>query len=133
MKLNIKSSNFQFNCSIKCISLHAHNGLMLVLPNHEPYVASINDSIVTAQIENCNEEKFFIYKGVAHIMYNEIILYANLAERIFNNSFEKTTSRIEEFSNKLEGKKLDPAKADYYKFLINYLTSMKKALKTLQA
>lgn len=130
MKLSIKSYNFEFSDSIKCITLNATNGMITVLPNHEPYLASIKSSLAIAGMENNKQEKFFIYSGIAYIIQNEVKIYADLAQIILENTMEMTRNSIEEFNKKLLSlKKPNGLKEEQYKFYITYFTAIKKTIK----
>lgn len=130
MKLIIKSCNFQFSCLIKSITLNAENGIITVLPKHEPYLASIKNSLVIVQMEESEQKKFFIYSGAAYIIQTEVKIYADLAQIISENAIENAKKSIDELNEKLLSlKKPDNVKEEEYKFYISYFTAMKKAIR----
>ena len=101
MQLNIISPNLQENLVTSKVKLYAKNGVMISLSRHEHYLASIKNSIITAESTSNKIHMFFVYKSTSHIFENKTIIYSQFCLKIIKETLEEISSKINFFEREI--------------------------------
>ena len=129
MKFAIHTFKTLFELNVDSIRLCGNNGVMVILPQHKKYHATLQNSIITVK-ESATDKKqeFFVYGGIAIVNNNKINVYSDYTKKITDNISIDIKERIKSLKSRQTNNIKDVLGNECDKNEIHYLECLQKIL-----